>query len=146
MIRISIPPLRERREDVPPLVEFLWQEAATRVGSRAVLTAATVGTLAQYDWPGNVRELQNVLASLAVRAPRRGAIPPEALPAPFSARANDEGNRLDDARRIFEERFVRSALVRTGGHRGRAARELGLTRQGLAKLMGRLNISAADAT
>jgi len=49
--------------------------------------------------------------------------------------------RLDDARRTFEERFVRAALVRTGGHRGRAAAELGVTRQGLTKLLTRLGIS-----
>ena len=49
--------------------------------------------------------------------------------------------RLDDARRTFEEHFVRAALVRTGGHRGRAATELGVTRQGLTKLMTRLGIA-----
>jgi DNA-binding NtrC family response regulator len=51
-----------------------------------------------------------------------------------------EVSRLDEARRTFEERFVRAALVRTGGHRGRAAEELGVTRQGLTKLMARLGI------
>jgi DNA-binding NtrC family response regulator len=50
---------------------------------------------------------------------------------------------LDEARRTFEERFVRAALVRTGGHRGRAASELGVTRQGLTKLLMRLGIAAA---
>jgi DNA-binding NtrC family response regulator len=49
--------------------------------------------------------------------------------------------RLEDARRTFEERFVRAALVRSGGHRTRAAQELGVTRQGLTKLMGRLGIT-----
>jgi DNA-binding NtrC family response regulator len=49
--------------------------------------------------------------------------------------------RLEDARRTFEEHFVRAALVRTGGHRIRAAEELGVTRQGLTKLMSRLGIS-----
>jgi DNA-binding NtrC family response regulator len=88
-----------------------------------------------------VRELQNVLAALAVRSARRGVIPPSALPAPFAAPPGADPSKLDDARRTFEERFVRAALVRTGGHRGRAAAELGVTRQGLAKLMTRLGIS-----
>jgi DNA-binding NtrC family response regulator len=54
----------------------------------------------------------------------------------------DEALRLDDARRTFEERFIRAALVRTGGRRAWAARELGVTRQGLTKLMTRLGIAA----
>lgn len=142
VVRISIPPLRERREDIPILAEHFWREAASRVGSRATLTAATVGALARHEWPGNVRELQNVLAGLAVRSPRRGPIPPDLLPAPFTTRAPGASCRLADARRLFEEQFVRSALVRTGGHRVRAARELGVSRQGLAKLMSRLQITA----
>src|SRR5205085_10813142 len=101
--------------------------------------------LARYDWPGNVRELQNVLAALAVRSPKRGVIPPSALPAAFAARPSADTWRLEDARRTFEERFVRAALVRTGGHRGRAAAELGVTRQGLSKLLSRLGIGADAA-
>ena len=58
-----------------------------RIGSRAALSAATVAALARYDWPGNVRELQNVLAALAVRSPRRGVVPPTALPPAFGVRA-----------------------------------------------------------
>jgi len=141
VVHITLPPLRDRREDIVVLAEHFWREAAARVGSRATLGAATIAALARYDWPGNVRELQNVLAALAVRSPRRGVIPPSALPAPFGAPAGADPSKLDDARRTFEERFVRAALVRTGGHRGRAAAELGVTRQGLTKLMTRLGIS-----
>jgi DNA-binding NtrC family response regulator len=137
---VTVPPLRERREDIPILAEHFWREAAARVGSRAVLASPTVAALAQYDWPGNVRELQNVLAALAVRSPKRGVVPPSALPPAFAVRAPADACRLDAARRSFEERFVRAALVRTGGHRGRAAAELGVTRQGLAKLLVRLGI------
>jgi transcriptional regulator with GAF, ATPase, and Fis domain len=140
VVRIAVPPLRTRREDIAILVERFWREAADRIGSRSVLGAATVAALARYDWPGNVRELQNVLASLAVRAPRRGVVQPSALPATFGAAPAAESWRLHQARRSFEERFVRAALVRTGGHRGRAADELGVTRQGLTKLMARLGI------
>jgi transcriptional regulator with GAF, ATPase, and Fis domain len=141
VIRISVPPLRERREDIALLVDHFWSEATRRLGSRATLATATTAALVRYDWPGNVRELQNVLAALAVRCPKRGIVAPGALPPQFGARAPLEPCRLDDARRVFEERFVRAALVRTGGHRVRAAGELGITRQGLAKLMARLGIS-----
>lgn len=140
VIRITLPALRERREDIPVLGEHWWREATARVGSRAVLSTATVAALARYDWPGNVRELQNVLAALAVRSPRRGVIPPTALPPVFGASQAGGTWHLDEARRSFEESFVRAALVRSGGHRSRAAEELGVTRQGLTKLMARLGI------
>src|SRR5439155_3467460 len=112
VIRIAVPPLRDRRDDIPVLAEHLWQEAASRVGSRATLGTATIAALARYDWPGNVRELQNVLASLAVRSPKRGVVPPSALPDAFNAATSAEAWRLDEARRTFEARFVRAALVR----------------------------------
>jgi transcriptional regulator with GAF, ATPase, and Fis domain len=149
VVRIAVPPLRERREDVAALVDHYWADAARRTGSHAALAAATRAALARYDWPGNVRELQNVLAALAVRSPKRGVVPPTALPPHIAPRApgspggnvrQAEACRLDAARRTFEEGFVRAALVRAGGHRGRAADELGVTRQGLTKLMSRLGI------
>jgi len=143
VVRLTVPPLRERREDIAMLAAHFWQEATHRVGSRAALGAATLGALSRYDWPGNVRELQNVLAALAVRAPKRGVVAPAALPPQFAA-TPAETWRLTDARRTFEEQFIRAALVRSGGHRGRAADELGLTRQGLTKLMTRLGIPAED--
>ncbi len=141
VIRIGVPPLRERREDIGMLAEHFWREAAARVGSRAALSPATLGALTRYEWPGNVRELQNVLASLVVRSPRRGVVPPSALGPQFGERRLADPSRLDEARRTFEERFVRAALARNGGQRMGAAEELGVTRQGLTKLMTRLGIS-----
>jgi DNA-binding NtrC family response regulator len=140
VVRIKVPPLRDRREDIPVLAEHYWQQASSRVGSRATLSVAAVAALTRYDWPGNVRELQNVLASLAVRSAKRGVVSPTALGPQFVSATPGEQSRLDEARRTFEDRFVRAALARTGGHRSRAAHELGVTRQGLAKLMERLGI------
>ena len=70
VVRIRVPPLRERREDVALLAQHFWREATNRMGSRAILGEACVAALTRYDWPGNVRELQNVLAALAVRSPK----------------------------------------------------------------------------
>jgi DNA-binding NtrC family response regulator len=142
VVRIAVPSLRDRREDIPLLVEHFWHEAAERVGSRATLGPSTVAALARYDWPGNVRELQNVLAALAVRTGRRGVVGPAALPPQFCAVPGEAACRLDAARRAFDERFVRAALVRTGGSRTQTASELGISRQGLTKLMTRLGIAA----
>jgi transcriptional regulator with PAS, ATPase and Fis domain len=141
VIRIVVAPLRERRDDIGLLAEHIWRDATRRIGSHATLSAATIAALARYDWPGNVRELQNVLAALAVRTGKRGAVPPSALPPQFGGGRPQEVWRLDSARRVFEEQFVRAALVRTGGHRAQAASELGVTRQGLTKLLTRLGIA-----
>jgi DNA-binding NtrC family response regulator len=144
VLRIAVPPLRERREDIPVLAEHIWREASGRCGSRATLGAPVLAALAKYDWPGNVRELQNVLAALVVRAGRRGVVPVSALPPVFNEAPVADAWRLHQARRTFEENFVRAALARCGGRRVQAANELGLTRQGLAKLMARLRISDVD--
>jgi len=146
VVRIEVPALRDRPEDIPLLVERFWREASDRVNSRAVLSAALVAACSRYAWPGNVRELQNVLAALAVRAPRRGVVAVEALPVALSGGPPTSMPTLDEARRDFEERFVRAALVRAGGHRGQTARELGVSRQGLTKLMTRLRLGDAETT
>jgi DNA-binding NtrC family response regulator len=142
VIRITLPPLRERIEDVPVLTQHLWLGLAQRTGSRAVLSPATVSALAAYDWPGNIRELQNVLASILVSAPPRGLVGPAALPVHVArvAAMNTRLFTLAEARRQFEERYVRAALARAAGTAA-AAKDLGLSRQGLTKLMGRLGIA-----
>ena len=141
VIRVSLPALRERIEDLPLLVNHLWRALAARTGSRAVLSASTLGALAAHGWPGNIRELQNVLASMLVSAPRSGVIGPAALPVHIArAAALERAGTLAEARRQFEERYVRAALAKAGGRTAAAARELGLSRQGLTKLMGRLGI------
>ncbi len=140
VVRIVVPPLRDRASDIPALAAHFWTEAAARVGTAATLTVETLSTLARYDWPGNVRELQNVIASLAVHAPRRGRIGPAVLPAHIARGAATAATTFEAARQEFERRFVRAALAHAGGQRARAARTLGVSRQGLAKMMRRLHI------
>jgi DNA-binding NtrC family response regulator len=145
--RLVVPPLRERAEDIRTLATHFFQQAADRIGSRATLSAATLTSLTGYNWPGNVRELQNVMAALAVAANRRGRVGPELLPGCIAGVAvNHATTSLDQARRLFEARYVKAALARAGGRRGQAARDLGLSRQGLAKLMARLEIEAEVET
>ncbi len=142
VIRILVPALRDRLEDLPVLVQHLWSQLALRTGSRAALSPAAIAALGAYDWPGNVRELQNVLASILVSAPRRGILGPSLLPTHVvRVAALAPAPTLEVARRQFEERFVRAALARAGGRTTVAARELGLSRQGLAKLLARLGIA-----
>ena len=140
VIRLDVPPLRARREDIALLAEHFWQEAARQVGGRGTLATRTVAALTAYGWPGNVRELQNVLAAMSVGAPARGRVGPEALPPRVAEAQEDARPTLEAARRAFDRQFVREALSRAGGRRTYAARELGLTRQGLAKLVKWLDL------
>jgi len=106
-----------------------------------VLSPAALSLLGSYDWPGNVRELQNVLASAIVAAPTKGVIGSEAFPSHI-ARLTSLGpaTTLAEARDAFESRYVRAALLRASGNLTVAARELGITRQGLSKLVARLDL------
>ena len=143
VVRIVVPPLRERPEDVGPLAQVFWRDAMRRTGGQAELSSATLAALARYEWPGNVRELQNTLATLAVHAPPRGRVGPSRLPAAIAGAASQtrgDALTLAEARRRFEERFVRATLARAGGQRTDAASALGLSRQGLAKVIARLGI------
>jgi transcriptional regulator with PAS, ATPase and Fis domain len=140
VIRLRIPALRERPEDVGPLTLHFWSEAAPRVGTTATLTHGILAALTRYHWPGNVRELQNVVSALAVAAPTRGQVRSHLLPAAITGATAISSSRLAEARLQFERRAIESALARNAGNRSRAARELGLSRQGLLKMMLRLGV------
>ena len=138
VVRICVPPLRTRGEDIILLAKHFWVRAQAQTGGHAELSADTLAALVRHDWPGNVRELENVMSALAVRAPRRGWAGPSLLPAELTAGGSECGTTLTEARQQFERVFVRAALRRAGGRPGVAAKELGISRQGLAKLMTRL--------
>ena len=147
VLRIAIPPLRDRLEDIPQLVRHVWTVLAERTGSRAVLSPSALSAFGGYDWPGNVRELQNVLASVMVSGPARGVIGPAGLPGHITRTTAIAGRAtLAEARRTFEAHYVRAALARAGGRPIAAARELGLSRQGLTKLMARLDLPSLERT
>jgi transcriptional regulator with PAS, ATPase and Fis domain len=140
VIRIRVPPLRERPEDIPALAQHFWTIAAARVGTRAALAHGTITALSRYSWPGNVRELQNVMSALAVAAPSQGQVRPPLLPQAIAGVASAAAATFAEARAQFERRFIEMALARAAGKRARAARELGLSRQGLLKMMTRLGL------
>ena len=136
----SIGPAKQRR--MVAAAERLWRDACERVGTRATLGDDLLAALARYDWPGNVRELQNVVASIAVHAPRRGRLSAAILPEHIRGAAARGTHGLDEARVEFERRYVRAALARAGGRKRVAAEQLRVSRQGLDKIMKRLGIEA----
>lgn len=134
-IRILVPPLRERTGDIPLLVDAFWRSLAEQAGTAATLTPEVMERLTQHHWPGNVRELQHVLATLAVRAPARGPVPTEHLPPGMGVCPTASDEPLAMARCRFEREYAHAALAQAGHSQTRAARALGLSRQGLRKLL-----------
>jgi DNA-binding NtrC family response regulator len=148
VVRIRVPPLRDRIEDIPLLAQTFWRRLASDGSSRALLGPDAVAALCRHHWPGNVRELQNVVAGLIVLAPSRGRVGARSVARVLDGSARpDELPRmsLEAARRALERRMVATALARHAGRRAAAARELGLTRQGLAKAMRRLGLAPTPA-
>ena len=140
VVRLTVPPLRDRPGDIPLLAAHFWNSASQSVNCHATLTRDTIAALARYDWPGNVRELQNVIAWIAVHSPRRGRIGPSSLPAHVARAAAPTACTFEAARTEFERRFIRAALAGANGQRAKAAEALGVSRQGLAKIIRRLGI------
>jgi two-component system NtrC family response regulator len=109
-----------------------------------VLAPDALAALARYSWPGNVRELQNAMAGLTVLAPVRGRVTARHVAQVLAAsEGSDEAVivPLMVARETLERRLVAASLARNAGRRSAAARELGLSRQGLTKVIKRLGLA-----
>ena len=137
VIRIVLPPLRERREDIPPLVEHFLARFSSEMGKNvAGLTADALRALSNYPFPGNVRELENVVER-AVALARGRVIGLGDLPAEVSGAAAgptqtlltlpEEGLNLDDVLAEAERRLLLESLERSGGVRKNAAKLLGIS-------------------
>jgi Nif-specific regulatory protein len=137
VVPIEMPPLRERKADIPALAQhFAATFAAQQDREVPELSPGLLAVLMQSDWPGNVRELQNYLERLmALNAGR--VLPPRPLPHDLERRARGRMPHADRARPLgeqvaeLERRQVQSALERHHGNQSEAARELGLTEQSL---------------
>ncbi|MFZ5636357.1 MAG: nitrogen regulation protein NR(I) [Pseudomonadota bacterium] len=164
VVRLQLPPLRERRGDIPRLAERFLRAAALRFDAPAKRFApVALQRLQAHDWPGNVRELENLCWRLAALAPgdtivpadlegalaERGSgrradamtIAPDAWDAALAAwaRAQFDAGRGDlhaEARARFDQALFEAALAHTGGHRSEAAAKLGLGRNTLTRKLG----------
>jgi transcriptional regulator with PAS, ATPase and Fis domain len=155
VIPIVMPPLRERRSDVPLLIKhFLEKHNRKRAGRPAEITEEAMVHLWEYDWPGNVRELENLLERLVILSEEghigvdhlppsiRSFISEKKIPRPT---LGEEGLDLNTAVEEFENRLIEEALRRTKGNKQAAARLLGLKRTTLvAKLRRRRGASPDD--
>jgi DNA-binding NtrC family response regulator len=142
VVTVVVPPLRERRGDVPLLVRHFVAEHAKRLG-RAVprLAPNVVETLQHYDFPGNVRELSHIVER-AVLLAREGVVTLTDLPADIVP-GGDANRRPDSVTddwptlAVLERRYIDRVLSRTGGNKSRAAELLGIDRRTLARMLAR---------
>jgi len=160
VIRIEVPPLRQRREDIPELLMHYLTEAAVELGVESkVLTPEAAAALSNFDWPGNVRQVVNACRRLTVTAPGREIkaedIPSDLGGVPGPAKLQDEWTRqltnwaekrlaagetplLDDAMPEFERTLIRAALRKAEGGRQEAAKLLGWGRNTLTRKLKEL--------
>src|SRR3954470_1429366 len=152
VIRIHVPPLRDRREEIPHLSTFFLREASERLGKVDVrLSAETLDLFDAFGWPGNIRQLRNEVHRAVAMAAPGGVITPELL-SPIFAGNPSESAAPRRARNVtlaaaverLEREMIEGVLQRTAGNVSQTARTLGLTRRGLYLKMDRLGISAAD--
>jgi len=170
VIRLRVPPLRERRSEIPTMVNYYVNHYSSKFGRHDIhVTPQAVDLLMVGDWPGNVRQLCNEVQRIVARAENGSVVTPEQLspelrqmgvpltpPASVSVLATTNTGRaeivplenatLADALEEVERRMISEALRRHKGNISRAARELGLTRRGLYLKLERYQISAAPLT
>ena len=142
-VRLRLPALRERGHDVLLLARRFLARAAARLGEPAPgLSDALAAQLLRHPWPGNVRELQNGCAYAVAVAGARGQVGPEHWPeAPAVPVTATAPRGLHAETRALEERRLREALARSRWNKSRAARALGLSRQGLLKKLRRYGLT-----
>jgi DNA-binding NtrC family response regulator len=144
VIVIRIPALRDRREDIPLLIEQFVRNASARTGRPVAISPEAVVALTSYRWPGNVRELENTIERLVVFSRGRIELPdlPEAvLAAPsFEERMFQDLPTLDE----LERRYLVHVLDAVGGNRSRAAEALGIDRRTLYRMAERLGVALKD--
>jgi two-component system response regulator PilR (NtrC family) len=154
VIEIALPPLRERREDIPLLAEHFARKCAADLGRGAVeIAPAVLEKLAAYDYPGNVRELENILER-AVALTRGGRIDLDSLPPSVlqpAARASarrlpEQGADLERLVSDYERGLLLEALERSGGVKKRAAQLLGVSFRSFRYRLEKLGLDGPDSS
>jgi len=148
VIPFTLPPLRERIEDVPILARYFMLEFAVAYGRKPKeLSEAALGVMARYHWPGNVRELRNLIERLMIVVPQ-DKIEPQHLPPELfragSRMAQQPNATLHEARSAYERDFILRKLEENQWHMTRTAEALGLERSHLYRRMRALGITTDE--
>lgn len=138
VVRITVPPLRERRGDIPLLAAAFLKRFNERYGLDTRITESGMRALCEHDWPGNVRQLQHMIERLVILAPG-GRITEDAVEEAIRASSPKEepGETLAEA----EAEQIRKVLAATGGNKSRAARILGIERKTLYRKLERMGLA-----
>ncbi len=152
VIPFFVPPLRERREDIQPLVIGFLQEIGREYGRPHVEVASdAIEVMKSYTWPGNVRELKNIVERMLILNPHVQRIERKHLPALMlrtparPAGGAEEFASLQQAREAYERDFILKKIDECHGNMSRAAEALGLERSHLYRKMRALGIPVRDA-
>jgi len=149
VLTIEVPPLRERRTDIPTLTRHLLEKVHNRAGlnAPAEIEPTAVLLLGEYDWAGNVRELENKLERLSVIAGKQGTITAEhvrdalgapGLPASFETKTSAKGGIWRESLDRIKKDRIETALVLAGGNQAQAASLLGMKRSAFHRLHKRV--------
>ncbi len=150
VIPFYVPPLRERKEDIPQLTRFFLKEFSARYGRRPrEITDDAVDTLMRYSWPGNVRELRNVIERIVIMNPTtmkfdRKHLPPLVYRDGSRRAAGTEFSTLHQARAAYERDYILKKLDENHGNVSRTAEVLGLERSHLYRKMKTLGIAVKE--
>lgn len=157
VVPLSVPALRQRREDIPVLLRYFMARAAKSAGLPArEINEDAMATLQNYDWPGNVRQLRNVIDWILIMAPggQEDSVHSEMLPLDIgsiapSAVGADAGVEvmslpLREARGIFERQYLEAQVVRFGGNISRTASFVGMERSALHRKLRSLGINTPE--
>lgn len=140
VIPIRVPPLRERKEDIPVLVETFMMEFAQQGRTKPIrLTPEALDTLAAYRWPGNVRELRNLIERISIMG-GKDLIDVTELPAPYNPSKTPQHqddlfvpDQLKDAKKAFENEFIRRKYDEFSQDIDKAAEKMGMAQDTLRK-------------
>jgi two-component system response regulator HupR/HoxA len=138
VINVTVPALRERKEDIPLLAEFFLNRNQKDSDHQISLSKRALEKLYDYQWPGNVRELQNEIERILVLSGTESKVLPEFLSAKILEGGDKnkvQGSRihgkLKDALEELETQMIKEGLRRTGWNKSKLAKELGISRAGL---------------
>jgi two-component system response regulator HydG len=145
-VSVSIPPLRQRTEDIPQLAEFFLKEATAETSAKVTgITDAAMNILVSYEWPGNIRQLRNAVRTMTVLCDRDKLdvrdLPPEIhhvkrLPGQTRATADLSGLPLNE----IEKQAIIDTLAKTGNNRQLAAKLLGIGERTLYRKIKEYNL------
>jgi len=146
VLPFQLPPLRERREDIPLLTGFFLSDYARKNGRKTPnLTRKALEVLESYPWPGNVRELRNIAERLIIMTPQKRIdiydLPEAILDRTLSVQLeNEEAASLQDAKEKFEREYIQQKLIEQKGSVSRTAQALGIERSNLYRKLKQLGI------